>query len=268
MAVCANITTPGIDVSKFQQNTAWPAVAGSGYAFAFVKYSEATSYTNSSFGSDWAAAKAAGILRGAYHFFHPDVDAVAQANFFLAHIAKFGAGELPPVIDVETGTDMNQIGAGVSAWIDTVTAATGKRPLVYVSSGFWRVPASYGIESKADLWVAQYPAAQPSAGGPWCPNVTGAWTTWKFWQHWDKGQVPGVSGGCDVDVFNGSVDDLRAYAGQGMNSIVRAPVAAFRSIEARIAAMPPYVKWGSLAGLVVLLGLIGYAVYDATTGEN
>ncbi|HEY5241913.1 MAG TPA: GH25 family lysozyme, partial [Polyangiaceae bacterium] len=101
-----------MDVSHFQQNTAWPAVAGSGRAFAFIKFSEGVSYTSASFAADWAGAKTAGILRGAYHYFHPDVDAVAQANFFLAHVAHFGAGELPPVIDVETGTDMNQIGAG------------------------------------------------------------------------------------------------------------------------------------------------------------
>jgi lysozyme len=268
VAVCADTTVPGIDVSKYQVNTDWSQVAASGRVFAFVKYSEGTNYTNSSFGADWSAAQAAGVLRGAYHFFHPDVDAASQANFFLEHVAKFGAGELPPVIDVEVGTDMDQIGAGVSAWIDVVTAATGRTPLVYVSSGFWRVPASYGIEAKADLWVAQYPGTQPSASGPWCPNVTGAWKTWRFWQHWDKGQVPGVQGGCDVDVFNGSIDDLRAYAGAGAGATLQAPARVLRSVEARIAGLPAYVKYGSLAGMVVLLAALGYVLYDAATGES
>jgi lysozyme len=263
VVVCADTTVSGVDVSRYQVGTDWSKVAASGRAFAFIKYSEALDYTSSSFAADWAGAKAAGILRGAYHFFHPDQDGTAQAQFFLQHVAHFGAGELPPVIDVETGTDMDLIGRGVSAWVDAVVSATGKRPLVYVSSGFWRVPASYGIEGRADLWVAQYPGAQPPAGGPWCPNVTGAWTTWKFWQHSDKGQVPGVQGGCDVDVFNGSLDELRAYAGQGAGSIVRAPIAAFRAVEARVARLPAYARYGALAGMVVLLALLGYAVYDA-----
>jgi lysozyme len=262
MASCTGTTTPGIDVSKIQVSTDWSQVASSGRTFVFIKYSEAIEYTNASFESDWVAAHSAGILRGAYHYFHPEVDAVAQANFFLQHVIKFGAGELPPVIDVETGTDMHQIGAGVSAWIDTVTAATGKRPLVYCSSGFWRVPASYGIEAKADLWVAQYPATQPPPSGPWCPSVTGAWTIWTFWQHWDKGQVPGVHGYCDVDVFNGSLDELRAYASQGAVAIVSAPVQVFRTIEARIAGLPMYVRWGSVAGMAVLLALLGYALTE------
>jgi lysozyme len=261
-SVCADATVPGIDVSAFQPHTDWNKVATE-RAFAFIKYSEGTTYTNASFPGDWAAAKAAGVLRGAYCFFHPDQDPTAQANLFLEHVSKFGAGELPPVVDVETGTDMDLIGAGVSAWVDAVTASTGRRPLVYCSSGFWRVPASYGVEAKADLWVAAYPNAQPPAGGPYCAPVTGAWKTWKFWQHWDKGAVPGVQGLCDVDVFNGSIDDLRAYAGQGAASVVQAPAAALRRAEATIASLPSYVKYGSLAGAALLLGLVGFALYDA-----
>ena len=226
MTICANTVTHGIDVSAYQVKTDWSKVVASGRTFAFVKYSEGTYYASSSFAADWAAAHAVGVLRGAYHFFRPEIDGAAQAKFFLEHIAKFGAGELPPVIDVETGTDMHKIGLGVSAWIDDVAAATGRRPLVYVSSGFWRVPTSYGVEAKSDLWVAQYPNVQPSEGGPWCAPATGAWEKWTFWQHWDKGQVQGVNGGVDVDVFNGSLEELREYAGGEDSGVVRTPNAS------------------------------------------
>ena len=271
MTVCASTTTPGLDVSGFQLDTNWSAVASSGRTFTFVKFSESHGYTNPLFARDWAAAKEAGLLRGAYHFAHFDVDGATQAAYFLAHVDKYGAGELPCVIDVEQGTtqkitDMDIIGQVVSDWIDAVTAATGKRPLVYVSTGFWRVPAHYGIEAKADLWVAAYPGNQPPEGGPWCVNVPAAWDTWKFWQHSPAGVVAGVQKPCDVDVFNGSLEDLRAYAGQAplpAPSFAQAPVDAFRKAETTIASWPAYVRYGSLCGIAVLAGLLIFGLFPS-----
>ena len=54
-------------------------VAASGRKFGIVKATEGTGYTDSSFAANWAAMPKAGVIRGAYHFFHPNLDAVMQA---------------------------------------------------------------------------------------------------------------------------------------------------------------------------------------------
>ena len=33
---------------------------------------------------------------------------------------------------------------------------------------------------------------------------------WDFWQHTDVGRVPGIEKEVDLNVFNGSLDELRA----------------------------------------------------------
>src|SRR5262249_32268003 len=55
------------------------------------------------------------------------------------------------------------------------------------------------------LWVAQYTTAP-------CPDIPVPWTKWLIWQYTSTGSVAGVPGmTLDVDQFNGTLDDLRAF---------------------------------------------------------
>jgi GH25 family lysozyme M1 (1,4-beta-N-acetylmuramidase) len=36
------------------------------------------------------------------------------------------------------------------------------------------------------------------------------WTRWTFWQHTDRGAVPGIDGAVDLDLFAGAPSELRA----------------------------------------------------------
>jgi lysozyme len=58
----------GIDVSKFQGDIDWNAVANSGIKFAWIKATEGGDYADARFQANWEGAKAAGIPHGAYHF--------------------------------------------------------------------------------------------------------------------------------------------------------------------------------------------------------
>jgi hypothetical protein len=55
------------------------------------------------------------------------------------------------------------------------------------------------------LWVANY--------GVSCPSLPSVWSGWRFWQYAETGRVAGVSGDSDVNVWNGTLDELRAFAG-------------------------------------------------------
>ncbi len=196
----------GIDVSAYQPTVDWHKVIQSGAVFAFIKATEGTGIVDRSFKSHWQAAKAEGVLRGAYHFFRPAQDAEAQAHHFLDQL--FDPGELPPVIDVEVADHIppSQVQDGVSAFLDIVLQSLA-RPLVYTMPGFWNtLPARPDIASKSDLWVAHWMAHAPGA----CVGFP----KWTFWQYANSATVPGIPGALNTDAnrFNGTIEELRVYS--------------------------------------------------------
>ena len=78
--------------------------------------------------------------------------------------------------------------------------------MIYVSPGFWNgLSGSKAGFDHFTLWIAHWDTN--------CPDVPSPWTSLKFWQYADNGSIPGVSGGVDHDLFNGSDDALKAFAG-------------------------------------------------------
>jgi lysozyme len=190
----------GIDVSHYQNKIDWKQVATC-KAFAFIKATEGTTVEDKQFASNWSAARDAGLLRDAYHFLHPSVDSMKQAEFFLSKVATC---ELPPVLDVEATDNVPsaKLVQCVKTWVEHV-AARLRRPLIYASPSFWqKLPAS-DIEQEADLWIAEWECQHPCK--------MGAWPGWSFWQYTSRGAVPGIAGSVDLNRFNGTVDDLYAY---------------------------------------------------------
>jgi lysozyme len=95
----------GVDVSSYQGNVNWGAVRRAGITFAIAKATEGTGYTDRYINSNIAGMKANGIVPGAYHFGHPGIDAVAQANRFCdvvyAANGRSFSGMLQLVLDLE-----------------------------------------------------------------------------------------------------------------------------------------------------------------------
>ncbi|KIJ08264.1 glycoside hydrolase family 25 protein [Paxillus involutus ATCC 200175] len=76
----------GIDVSSYQPNVNWATVKKNDIAFAYIKATEGTSYISPTFDSQYTGAAKAGLIRGGYHFAHPNVSSGAiQAKYFIAH---------------------------------------------------------------------------------------------------------------------------------------------------------------------------------------
>ncbi|HKG23872.1 MAG TPA: GH25 family lysozyme [Blastocatellia bacterium] len=196
----------GVDVSHFQGAVNWDEVKGAGSSFAFTKATEGLNTVDPMFAANWPAMKDAGLLRGAYHFFHASEDATAQANHFMG-IVRLQPGDLPPVLDVESGgldgVSSSALVEGVTTWLGLVQQKTGFTPMLYVSPSF----ANGYLESKFGaypLWVAEYGVSQPRA--------TNGWEAWTFWQHSQSGAISGVNGTVDLDTFNGSAARLQAFA--------------------------------------------------------
>ncbi|MGL4498730.1 MAG: GH25 family lysozyme [Planktothrix sp.] len=184
----------GIDVSDYQPKVDWQAVARSGISFAIIKSTEGESFVCQVFAQYWEQAKANGLIRGAYHFFRPDSDPIKQAYHFLKTV-KLQDGDLPPVLDIETmGTvDTKTLCDRAAQWIDVMEKETGFRPIIYTYPGFWQKLNTTRF-SDYPLWIAHYTTAEQ-------PIIPGGWKTWVFWQFTDQGQVEGISGGVDVNLF-------------------------------------------------------------------
>ena len=71
----------GIDVSHYSGDIDWTTVQGTGVDFAFAKATEGTDFTDPQFAANWAGMQDAGVVRGAYHYFHPELDPDMQAAF-------------------------------------------------------------------------------------------------------------------------------------------------------------------------------------------
>jgi lysozyme len=191
----------GIDVSNFSGNFDWGATSGLSFGICRASEGLGGAGTNSPdpfLSWNWPRIKAKGLARGAYHFLHPGLDGAAQARYFVDTLGAVG---------LET-TDM--------LWLDNETAGASPAAVAACARDFMAQLVSLrphnprGVYSFLDfiltgncaglgsypLWLALFQAATPVAPAPW--------RTWKLWQS-------GPAGDRDIDVFNGTAADLRAW---------------------------------------------------------
>ena len=196
-------TTPGIDVSYYQDTIDWRRVRRAGIRFAFIRLSDGATLRDAMFAINWAESKRAGLMRGAYQFFRPDQSATAQADLMIAAMRGRDPDDLPPALDIEVdgGLAAPEIAARARAWVDRVRDKLGVEPIVYTGSELWRNGGAGPIAAQP-LWIAHYTQG--------CPSLPSPWTQWRFWQHTDRGAIPGIEGPVDLDLFAGTLGDLHA----------------------------------------------------------
>jgi GH25 family lysozyme M1 (1,4-beta-N-acetylmuramidase) len=150
--------------------------------------------------------KAAGLVRGAYHFGRPKTGAVAQARHFV-HVVRPTHGDLQLVLDLETagGKSAADVWAWTQAFIAEVKRLTGRPGIIYTGYRFWRDHVG-GPKDNLDcpLWLAAYTHSTPL--------VPRAWSRWTFWQYSEKGKLSGVQGHVDQDYFRGTPAQLKSLA--------------------------------------------------------
>jgi lysozyme len=201
----------GLDLShgdgKWDANKA----AKAGVSFIYTKATQQV--VDSTYYANMAAAKSAGILRGSFHFWDWRMSDTAQANLFISTI-KADPGELPPMIDYEmdpTPYGITKSLAQGRLWnmVSAVQKALGVTPGIYTGFYFW---ADWGSTNAGwsvfPLWEAWW---EPEN----VVKVPPPWSAWKIWQYSGKGYGPDYGAealGIDLDYFNGTVDDLKAWA--------------------------------------------------------
>jgi lysozyme len=159
------------------------------------------------FGANWAGIKAAGMVRGVYQFFRASEDPTAQANIVVNAVGSIGAGDLPPVADVEVmdGESGATLVANLATWVSVIKSRLGVTPVIYSAPGFWDALPSTGQFGGDRLWVANWQVN--------CPDTPTPWTAWRFWQYADNGTVSGIGDAVDLDEFDGTRAELDALVG-------------------------------------------------------
>ncbi|HET6873655.1 MAG TPA: GH25 family lysozyme [Acidimicrobiales bacterium] len=247
----ATANARGMDVASYQGNVDWAGATANGATFAYIKATEGTYYTDSTyFPEQYNGSYNAGMVRGAYHFAIPnDSTGAAQADYFVAHGGGWSADgrTLPGTLDIE----YNPYGAecyGLSSaqmvgWIQSFDAEyqrlTGRNPTIYTTRDWWSSctgnSAAFGAEGLA---VANY---STTAG-----TLPASWSAYNIWQYADSGTFPG-----DQDVFNGSTDALRAfaYAPPG-DAALACPTGDLRSAADKVPRSGVVVRTGSASAPV------------------
>lgn len=195
----------GVDVSNHQGPVDWPTLKADGVAFAYIKASEGATFVDARFAANWAAARDAGIPRGAYHFFTLCQPGQTQARHFLRTIQE--VGDLAPAVDAEhmgpcrKGPTTDDPAREVAAFIDEVERIAGVRPIVYTTRQFHDAHLLGRLEGER-FWLR-------SLGVP--PGYRR--DEWVLWQFDNAGRRRGVSGPVDLNAFRGDRAAFKRFAG-------------------------------------------------------
>lgn len=167
------------------------------------KATQGTRDIDSCYSTRQIAAKKEGLLWGAYHF-GTKANGVKQANHFLSKIGNTSKTLL--VLDVEYYKSKLMTNKQIEDFIKTVRNKTNNFVMIYGSYNTLK-KYSLSILTQNPLWIAFYDTPL---------KVPSGWGKWVIWQYTDgiNGSWPHVVNGvgpCDRDVFNGSVDELKAF---------------------------------------------------------
>ena len=193
----------GIDVSHYQGNIDWQRLTQTRQSqfpihFIFMKASEGGDYGDRVFQANFDSAKAYGFIRGSYHFYYPKTDPVRQADFFINSV-KLDTGDLPPVLDIEKrGDDARTLRRDLKIWLDKIERHYKVKPILYTSYKFKTRYLNDSIFDSYPYWIAHYYVDSVEYKG-----------NWKFWQHTDVGTLPGIREKVDLNIFNGSLEELK-----------------------------------------------------------
>lgn len=190
----------GIDISAHNGDTDLKKAAGDGIDFVWIKATEGVTFKDKKFTDNYDKAGEAGLARGAYHFFRFDKDGVEQAINLLETIGDRKL-ELGVAIDIETSgnpgdIDIDIVKEKISAMVDYLNLR-GIAPTLYCNKKDYYQYLSDSFPGNS-LWICSFSEDPISAD-------------WTFWQYNHKGNVKGINGKVDLNVFNGKPSDWQQF---------------------------------------------------------
>ena len=217
----------GVDVSHHNNDNGegvlnWAEVANAGYKFAMVKVAgrsigdDGSLYTDKYYEENIKGALSNGLQVGVYFFSQAmSVDeAIEEANYICDLIAGYNIS-YPVVFDWETTSGYrtqdlrsnSELRTAMSvAFCDTVKNR-GYDPMIYINKfDYLNYVDTEKLSSSYDIWLAWYWNDYDETGKVWqegdkVPNIG---YNYRMWQYSSTAGVPGIAGGCDVNIAYGT----------------------------------------------------------------
>ncbi|MDO4260599.1 MAG: GH25 family lysozyme [Eubacteriales bacterium] len=190
----------GIDVSKYQGNIDWGAVAASGINFAIIRVGYRGSSTGALiedpyFKKNISGATKAGIKVGVYFFTQAvnEAEAVEEASMAMSLVSGYRM-TYPIFIDTESASNGRANGLSKSARTAVVKAFCqtvrngGYKAGIYASKSWYNNQLDASSLSSYCIWVAQYNSSCTYSG------------KYDMWQYSSKGSVSGIKGNVDMNI--------------------------------------------------------------------
>jgi lysozyme len=206
-----------IAIDPFEKNEIdWDALATDPRVVAIIHRATIGDRADLKYAERRDEAKQRGYKWGAYHLGKPG-DPIKQADFFLETVKP--AADVLIALDLESPDPTKHMSFDEArAFIKRIKEKTGRYPLIYANNLVTKaISEQYGADkvfTKTHLWYARFKR-----------NVTdfpeGTWKTYTLWQfsselNCDPANrpaclytVPGTAYDMDVDVYNGTIEELR-----------------------------------------------------------
>lgn len=178
----------GFDISHYQGNINWSAVAGEEVSYVYIKATEGQALIDECYESNLRGAKSAGISVSAYHFYRPTVSPQEQLELMTSVVRKEDI-DLVPLIDIEARGNISheQFIDDLRTFIKAVTKHYGRKPLLYTYHNFYNKHLIG--EFKDYYWmIARY-----RDDAPWLDDGI----DYLIWQYTSSGSLDGIRGKVD-----------------------------------------------------------------------
>lgn len=188
----------GIDVSHYQGQIDWNAVAHDGRAlYAFCKATESTSLMDNTYQYNVREARRNGVPVGAYHFFSPKTSGAEQLKFFMDNV-DVSQLDVVPMLDIEVRgkASLEEFHNQIRVWLKGFEKKYHFKPIIYASVNFYNKYLAGAFDDYMYM-IAKYGEGCPSPQGP-IPFV--------MWQYTANGRINGIKGAVDMSYFVDSFD--------------------------------------------------------------
>ncbi|GAB3616331.1 GH25 family lysozyme [Okibacterium endophyticum] len=200
----------GVDVSAYQGDIDWRTLADEDIEFAFIKSTEGSGYQDPRFAENWENARSTDLLVGAYHFMSFESEGLTQAQNVIDTVPD-AAGSLPVVVDLEfyggffEDPPTQKLVRGIlDPLLEELEDHYGVPAIIYATPEAYE---RYLRDAYADnpIWIRSvvFPPRLPDG------------RDWTIWQYSNRDRLDGYDGDehyIDINVFDGSIDELKELA--------------------------------------------------------
>lgn len=185
-----NVLSRGIDVSRYQNDIDWRAVAQDDVAFAIIRVGSVKYGVDAKYHANMKAANENGIKTGIYVYSYATTPEAAreEAAFVLSNIQDYQVS-FPIAFDVEDSVHKalspSELADIINAFCEVIEQ-NGYHPIIYSSKSWYLQRIDTTKLLNRDKWVAQYYTECEYPGA-------------SIWQATSSGSINGIEGRVDVD---------------------------------------------------------------------